>query len=144
MLIGSGGLSDFLVYGAMVERYSSLFSAIIQVETLPAKGRLKIIQKMLAAPLGHQIINVFTTIVYKKLGWLRKDPLESLALESGIKFKKTKHIDPELFKTLQELRPRYIFHGSANIVEKALIESAITGVITVSYTHLTLPTKRIV
>ena len=52
---------------------------------------------------------------------------------------------PEVVLFPQEVLPLHIFESRYRIMLKSVLESdSMFGVITVSYTHLTLPTKRIV
>ena len=131
VLICSGSLSDYLIYGEILERYSALFSAVFEVGTLPNYGKKRIFHKILKAPFGHQLINILTTLVYKSFLWFRRDPLEEVATRNGIKYERNKTVDAEFLKSLQALNSDFIFHSSSNIIGDEFLAVPVLGVINV-------------
>lgn len=131
VLLYNEGLSNLLIYGRLLARHPELFSAVIEVPSLPASGsarRARIVDKLRQASWLYLLFNAVVISFWNAAAVMRGLTLRALAKQTGIAFHFFQN-QAEIAAWLADRRPVWILNGSGIIMNQALLQIPTAGIL---------------
>jgi hypothetical protein len=131
VLLYNEGLSNLLIYGRLLARHPELFSAVIEVPSLPVSGtarRTRIVDKLRQASWLYLLFNVVVISFWNVVATIRGLTIRALAKRIGIPFHSFQS-QAEIAAWLANRRPVWILNGSGIIMNQALLQIPTAGIL---------------